>query len=204
MYEIPMWRMIKEAVLSIGGNVISNAEIRKYIFDHYGTVHPGTINDQITVCSVNRQSRINYPENHKPRIANSQYDFLYSVYRGFVTLYNPDRHGQWEIALDGKLVVRQFGGNNDLISTKLIQPRALARPIQQRSQSRPDIESPTVEAVKHYLAKWEALENYKDQESAPDTKHLLQHQHLQYICCPPDTSWIRRLMNASDGATNRL
>jgi hypothetical protein len=48
------------------------------------------------------------PENNRPRIANDKYDFLYSVSRGVVTLYDPKKHGVWEIAVhEGKLVVRQ-------------------------------------------------------------------------------------------------
>jgi hypothetical protein len=84
MSQIPVWQMVKEAVIAIGSNTIANADIKKYILDHYGAVNEGTINAQITVCSVNRQSRINFPENHSPRLANSQYDFLFNVDRGLV------------------------------------------------------------------------------------------------------------------------
>lgn len=183
MYEIPVWQMVKEAVTSNGSSVVSNAEIMKYIADHYGAVNQGTITAQITVCCVNRQSRINFPENHKPRIANSQYDFLYSVDRGLVTLYDPNRHGQWEIAIqDGKPIVRRMDGS---IGTSIppkpnIHLRTVTRTIRQEGPVRPDIESPNRAAVQHYLEKWDTLENYTAQESALNK--------LFWDVCPKNTS----------------
>ena len=169
MYEKPVWRMVKEAVTSIGGSVVKNAEIRDYIFDHYGAVNPGTINDQITMCCVNRLGRIHYPENHKPRIANGQYDFLYFVDRGLVALYDPNRHGRWEIALqNGKPVVRGLDDNTEVnISPKPEHnPAIVIRTLQQRGRIRHDIESPNRDSVKRYLEKWDTLENYTAQELA--------------------------------------
>ena len=169
MYEKPVWQMVKEAVNSNGSSVVSNAEIMKYIADHYGAVNQGTINAQITVCCVNRQSRINYPENQKPRIANSQYDFLYSIGRGLVTLYEPARHGQWEIAIqDGKPIVRRLVGSTGIYVPPKpdIHLRTVTRTIQQGGPVHPYIESPNREAVQRYLEKWDTLENYTAQESA--------------------------------------
>jgi|BioPla2DNA2_1021312.scaffolds.fasta_scaffold04554_4 hypothetical protein len=169
MYEKPVWQMVKEAVTAIGGSSVSNAQIRDYIFDHYGAVNQGTINAQIIVCCVNRQSRINFPENHKPRTADGQYDFLYYVDRGLVTLYDPDRHGKWEIALqDGKPVVRRIDSSSSAnIPSKLEnEPTAIAHTSQRRDRLNHDIESPNRDIVKRYLEKWETLENYTAQERA--------------------------------------
>ncbi len=58
MNEIPVWQMVREAVTSIGSDVISNAEIKKYITAHYGDVNEGTINAQILVCCVNRAKEV--------------------------------------------------------------------------------------------------------------------------------------------------
>ncbi|MGG4495600.1 endonuclease NucS domain-containing protein [Brevibacillus reuszeri] len=104
------WQMIKEAVEELGGKT-SNSEIRKYIHDKYGGVKDNTINCTILTCCVNKQSRINWPENAKPRLATSQYDFLYSTGRAQVELYNRDIHGDWEIRQsdDGSLLVTQVG-----------------------------------------------------------------------------------------------
>lgn len=105
-----VWKMVKEAVENLNGKA-TNAEIKLYIKNKYGQVNDNTINCTILICSVNRESRINWPENSKPRIANSQYDFLYSTGRGQVELYNPSIHDQWEIreGADGRLVVCQLG-----------------------------------------------------------------------------------------------
>lgn len=87
MTKTPKWKMVQEAVLSIGGEAISMAEIRKFIRERYGDVNEGTIRAQTIACTVNRQSRVGMPENQKPRIASGKYDFLYTVGRGLVTLY---------------------------------------------------------------------------------------------------------------------
>jgi len=105
-----VWQMIKETVESLGGKA-SYSEIKDYIRGKYGEVNESTINCQIIVCTVNHPSRIHYPENKKPRVANSRYDFLFSTARGRVELYDPEKHGMWEIRRDeyGKLIVAQAG-----------------------------------------------------------------------------------------------
>jgi len=106
--------MIKEAVENLGGKATYSG-IKDYIRNKYGEVNESTINCQIIVCTVNHPSRIHYPENKKPRIANSRYDFLFSTgykyRRGEVELYDPEKHGTWEIRKDeyGKLMVAQMG-----------------------------------------------------------------------------------------------
>jgi endonuclease len=102
-----VWQMIKESVDNLGGNA-TYSQIKEYIKKKYGEVNERTITAQITVCTVNHLSRIHYQENKKPRIANSKYDFLYTVARGQVTLYDPKRHGIWEIREEqGILIVAQ-------------------------------------------------------------------------------------------------
>lgn len=101
--------MIKEAVESLGGKA-SYSEIKDYIWKKYGDVNEGTINCQIIFCTVNQPSRIHYSENQKPRKANGKYDFLFSPAKGIVELYDPEKHGMWEIRRDdtGKLRVVQL------------------------------------------------------------------------------------------------
>ena len=109
-----VWQMIKEAVDSLGGKA-TYSEIKDHIRNKYGEVNESTINCQIIACTVNHPSRIHYPENKKPRVANTKYDFLFSTgykyRRGEVELYNPEKHGTWEIRKDeyGKLTVAQMG-----------------------------------------------------------------------------------------------
>ena len=102
-----VWQMVKEAINNLEGKA-SYSEIKDYIKQHYDDVNENTITAQIIVSTVNHKSRIHYPENNKPRRANSQYDFLFKTGRGQVELYNPEKHGIWEIAEDdfGKLIVK--------------------------------------------------------------------------------------------------
>ena len=109
-----VWQMVKEAVENLGGKATYSG-IKGYIRNKYGEVNESTINCQIIVCTVNHPSRIHYPENKKPRIANARYDFLFSTgykYRkGEIEQYDPEKHGTWEIRKDeyGKLMVAQMG-----------------------------------------------------------------------------------------------
>ena len=73
-----VWQMIKEVVENLGGKA-TYTEIKDYIRNKYGEMNERTINCQIIVCTVNHPSRIHYPENKKPRIANARYDFLFST-----------------------------------------------------------------------------------------------------------------------------
>lgn len=91
-----IWQMIREAIHALDGKA-AYREIKEYVWQKYGDVNENTLNAQIIVCTVNHDSRVHYPENEKPRVANERYDFLYSVGRGQVVLYEPEKHGQWEI-----------------------------------------------------------------------------------------------------------
>lgn len=109
--RLPVWQMIREAVENLGGKA-SHREIKDYIWKKYGELNESTLRCQILICTVNRRSRVNYPENEKPRVANSKYDFLFATGRGEVELYDPEKHGIWEIRKDetGKLTVGQVQG----------------------------------------------------------------------------------------------
>ena len=102
--------MVREATEQLGGSM-SYAKIKEYIRAKYGEVNDSTMTCQIIICSVNHPSRVHYPENSRPRLSDSHYDFLFNTGRGRVERYNPDVHGQWGIVADGagKLVVRQYG-----------------------------------------------------------------------------------------------
>lgn len=105
-YEKPVWEMIKEAIDYLDGKA-SYTDIKNYIKSKYGNVNDSTMTCQIIVCTVNHATRIHYPENKKPRIANTKYDYLYTTGRGQVEKYDPQMHGVWEIRVeqDGKLTV---------------------------------------------------------------------------------------------------
>lgn len=106
--RIPVWKMIVEAIEWYKHSA-SNTTIRSYINSEWENVNQNTINAQIIVLTVNHPSRIHYPENKLPRIANGQYDKLFRVGRGEVVSYDPKEHGIWEIYQNefGALGVRQ-------------------------------------------------------------------------------------------------
>jgi len=75
-------------------------------------VNERTINAQIIAISANHPSRVHHPENNKPRSGTDpRYDVLFALERGVVELYDPARHGTWEIRRDenGKLTVGERG-----------------------------------------------------------------------------------------------
>ena len=118
MAERPfVWQMIKEAMDNIGDKA-TYADIKHYIHNKYENVNDSTITCQIIVCTVNHNTRIYYPENSKPRVANSQYDLLYTVGRGQIERYDPKKHGIWEIKKDetGKLTVSRKDGLGEVES----------------------------------------------------------------------------------------
>ena len=108
-----VWQMVREAVEALGGET-TNVAVRSWIQDRYPGTNRNTIGCQIIICTVNHDSRVHYTENLKPRLANGKYDFLFRPERGKLIFYDPDVHGQWEIAEveDGKLVVRLVGLDN--------------------------------------------------------------------------------------------
>lgn len=103
----PVWKMIKEATEKLGGEAY-HREIISYIKKKYGPANENTIRSQITICTVNVPSRINFPENAKPHKCNSRYDFLYSVGRGEVVLYNPSIHGELRISMENLLWFKEL------------------------------------------------------------------------------------------------
>lgn len=108
----PIWQMVRQAIKAIGGEA-TNQEIREYVQKHWQDVHDPSVSAHIGLCTVNSPSRIQYPQNSKPRIANGRYDFLFKVDRGLVTLYDPKLHGAWEIRLgpNGKPKVGMAGND---------------------------------------------------------------------------------------------
>lgn len=109
--------MVREAVDALGPST-SNTQVRDWILERYPETNINTIQCQIIICSVNHNSRVHFPENNKPRRCDTRYDFLYRPERGRIELYNPSRHGQWEIAKldDGRLVVQLVDENTPVLT----------------------------------------------------------------------------------------
>ena len=109
MSSIPVREMIKNAVEDLGGKA-SYKQIIEWITTKYGDVNHNTVKTQTMACSVNRTSRIHLPECGKPRGFDSRYDFLYQTESGQVELYDPQKHGSWEIKEhDGKARIAHNG-----------------------------------------------------------------------------------------------
>lgn len=109
MSSIPVREMIKNAVEDLGGKA-SYKQIIEWITTKYGDVNHNTVKTQTMACSVNRTSRIHLPECGKPRGFDSRYDFLYQTESGQVELYEPAKHGNWEIKEhDGKTRIAHNG-----------------------------------------------------------------------------------------------
>ena len=95
--------MIKEAIDALDGKA-TNKQISKWVHEKYrdDNVKEGTIMDHIQVCTVNRKSRVNWPENNKSRICNDErYDFLYSTETAVVESYDKAKHGEWILVKRG-------------------------------------------------------------------------------------------------------
>ena len=166
MDRIPVWKMIREAINSFGEDIVSMSDIVGYIIKQYGDVNVGTIRAQVNACTVNRQSRVGMPENKKPRIADGNYDFLYSVGRGLFTLFDPEVHGVWEIAEQDELLVVRLV-NSTVNPFELLKPEKFRRQFEKRyAAKRFDIESPNREALLRYNHAWNSLDVYNAQESA--------------------------------------
>jgi len=104
----PVWQLIADATQHLSGEM-TYAAIKQHVWATYPDVNSSTLTCQIIICSVNHTSRVHYPENKKPRVCTCQYDFLFNTGRGKVVRYDPDKHGQWEIAeKSGELVVRMM------------------------------------------------------------------------------------------------
>lgn len=107
-----MWRIVRQAIEELGGNT-TNKAIVDWVLKRYPNAKKNTIQCQILSCCVNIQSRVNWPENAKPRKCTREYDFLYKPGHGLVELYDPEQHGDWELCEgeNGKMIVRQISSD---------------------------------------------------------------------------------------------
>lgn len=108
----PVRQMIREAVEALGSPT-TNVAVRDWIEARYPGTNPGTIQAQITICTVNHPARVKYTQNRLPRTATDpRYDFLFRQGRGQLEWYRPERHGLWSIAQadKGRLAICRRGG----------------------------------------------------------------------------------------------
>jgi hypothetical protein len=85
------------------------SEIVRWVRKKHPHMDEGKIRSQVTICCVNMPTRVSFPENQAPRIANDPaLDCLFRVDFGQYVKYDPSLHEQWEIAdVNGELIVRK-------------------------------------------------------------------------------------------------
>jgi hypothetical protein len=96
--EVPsIIKMVIELVNGWEGDSITFNEILQNIKARYGDVNAETLKRQVYACTVNQPARVNWYPNKRERIANSEYDLLYTIGPSQFEKYDPQKHGVWEI-----------------------------------------------------------------------------------------------------------
>ena len=104
-----VWEMIREASEALKPP-FRNRDITDWVLARYPDTNPSTLQCQISASTVNQQSRVQWPDNQKPRrCGDHRLDILFQLGRGLREPYDPKRHGVWRIDRDrsGELVVRK-------------------------------------------------------------------------------------------------
>ena len=107
----PVYRILKDAIINLG-ETVTHRQIIDWINGKYNDVNERTIRAHIEMASVNMPGRVGMSYNRKPRsIIDERYDFLFSIGRGEVELYNPTKHGKWSLmeTQNGKTVIAKDG-----------------------------------------------------------------------------------------------
>ena len=114
-----VWEMVKEAVHALGG-ATTNTDVRKWVQNKYPNTNRSTINCQLIAGSVNCHTRVYYIPAKVRRADNPELDIFFRPSKGQIELYDPTKHGYWEIYrnAEGKFSVRQSpdAWNGSLIS----------------------------------------------------------------------------------------
>lgn len=84
---------VREAVEELD-SATTNLAVRDSTQVHYPGTKLGTIQCHLVLCCVNQLSRVHYPDNQRPRVADDpRHDFLFRQGRGQLEWYRPERHG---------------------------------------------------------------------------------------------------------------
>ena len=107
--KVPIWKLIQQTIESMDGKA-EKKEIINHLLGEHSHLKKNTLQCQVTICTVNNPSRINWAQNKKPRTERNQYDFLYQTDKKTVVMYDPKEHGKWGIVEDkvGKLMVTKL------------------------------------------------------------------------------------------------
>jgi hypothetical protein len=107
--KVPIWKLIQQTIESMDGKA-EKKEIINHLLGEHSHLKKNTLQCQVTICTVNNPSRINWAQNKKPRTERNQYDFLYQTDKKTVVMYDPKAHGKWGIVedKDGKLMITKL------------------------------------------------------------------------------------------------
>jgi hypothetical protein len=106
----PTWEVVLDAVRQLG-RPVSNTEVGDLIVETIPDFKRSNLAADLSVLSVNCNSRGNHAVNHQPRRTDTgnRYDRLLRIVKGRdvrFTLYYPSIHGVWELADVGDKVLR--------------------------------------------------------------------------------------------------
>ncbi|WP_339099325.1 DUF3427 domain-containing protein [Yersinia enterocolitica] len=119
------WELAIDAITSLGGSA-TQQDILKHIATRHSDYIPSNLAPDLTMLSVNQNSRVNLSQNINPRRTDgdNQFDRLFKLGSGVnakYEFYDPTVHGVWEIYLESennKLAVRSL---NDAIIVKALE-----------------------------------------------------------------------------------
>ena len=93
----PVRVMLREVIDAHGGHS-SVSELVRGVLERYPGTNLRTVQAHVTICTVNNQSRVHFPQNQRTRVAEDErYDFLFRTSRGEVSRHDPARDGSWQI-----------------------------------------------------------------------------------------------------------
>ncbi|MCX5465894.1 HNH endonuclease [Alcaligenes parafaecalis] len=98
--ESPYWQKALQAVVELGGSA-SRKEVGSWIIEHDSDYNTKNLSD-LYMMSVNSKARTGYERNKNPRRTDEGYacDCLFMLGGGRFELYEPEKHGVWEIYRD--------------------------------------------------------------------------------------------------------
>lgn len=119
------WELALDAITSLGGSA-AQQDILKHITTQHSDYISSNLAPDLTMLSVNQNSRVNLSQNINPRRTDSdnQFDRLFKLSSGVnakYEFYDPTVHGVWEIYLESennKLAVRSL---NNAITAKALE-----------------------------------------------------------------------------------
>lgn len=110
-----IWHMIRDAVKEMGGKA-TIPQLKQYFIKNYSSIKLVNIPLDTAMITVNEPSRTHFNGGKKIRRTNTnnKYDCLFKNTDDYYEIYDPQKHGVWEIYKDenGKLSIRPIDETN--------------------------------------------------------------------------------------------